>query len=55
MLAKRVLDAKGLDYQVVDVTTNDNALAYVQDALGYSEAPVVVVSDEDLWSRFRPI
>lgn len=54
MLTKRVMDAKGIDYQVVDVTTNENALAYVQDDLGYSQAPVVVVSDQDHWSGFRP-
>lgn len=54
MLTKKVLDAKGVTYQVVDVTQNANALAYVQDDLGYSQAPVVVVSDEDHWSGFRP-
>jgi glutaredoxin-like protein NrdH len=54
MLTKKVLDAKGVEYRVVDVTASENALAYVLDDLGYSQAPVVVVSDEDHWSGFRP-
>jgi glutaredoxin-like protein NrdH len=48
------LDAKGLEYQVIDVTTNDNALAYVKGDLGYLGAPVVVVSEHDHWTGFRP-
>ncbi|MBD8728977.1 glutaredoxin-like protein NrdH [Frigoribacterium sp. CFBP 13707] len=50
----RSLDAKGLEYQVVDVTTNDNALAYVKGELGYLGAPVVVVSEHDHWTGYRP-
>jgi glutaredoxin-like protein NrdH len=50
----RSLGARGLEYQVVDVTTNDNALAYVKDELGYSGAPVVVVSEHDHWTGYRP-
>jgi glutaredoxin-like protein NrdH len=50
----RALDAKGIAYTTVDVTTNPAALAYVTEELGYSAAPVVVASDEDHWSGFRP-
>lgn len=50
----RALDAKGVAYEVVDLSTNDAALAYVMEDLGYSQAPVVVVSDQDHWSGFRP-
>jgi glutaredoxin-like protein NrdH len=46
------LDRKGLDYRVVDVTTDDEALAAVR-AMGYAQAPVVVADDEH-WSGFRP-
>ena len=46
------LDRRGLDYRVVDVTTDDEALAAVR-ALGYAQAPVVVADDEH-WSGFRP-
>ena len=49
----RLLDAKGLTYKVVDVTESDAALEYVKE-LGYLAAPVVVVSDHDHWSGFRP-
>jgi glutaredoxin-like protein NrdH len=38
----------------VDVTTNDAALEYVTEELGYSAAPVVVVDDHNHWSGFRP-
>ncbi|WP_343317522.1 glutaredoxin domain-containing protein [Arthrobacter sp. TMP15] len=47
------LDHAGITYSVVDVTTNVAALEYVQD-LGYSQAPVVVVSEHDHWSGFNP-
>lgn len=50
----RALDAKGIEYTVVDLTTNPAALEYVMDELGYSAAPVVVASDHDHWSGFRP-
>ena len=50
----RVLDKKGIEYTVVDITTNPAALAYITEELGYSAAPVVVASDEDHWSGFQP-
>lgn len=50
----RALDAKGIEYTVVDLTTNPAALEYVMDELGYSAAPIVVASDQDHWSGFRP-
>ncbi|PPG49755.1 MULTISPECIES: glutaredoxin-like protein NrdH [unclassified Rathayibacter] len=50
----RALDAKGIEYDVVDLTTNPAALEYVMEELGYSAAPVVVASDQDHWSGFRP-
>lgn len=49
----RALDSKGLEYTVVDLSQNENALEYVRE-LGYQQAPVVVVGDEDHWSGFRP-
>jgi glutaredoxin-like protein NrdH len=38
---------------VVDLSENPDALEYVQD-LGYLQAPVVVVDDDDHWAGFRP-
>lgn len=50
----RYLDARGIEYRVVDVTQSEAALAYVSEDLGYSAAPVVVVDDQNHWSGFRP-
>lgn len=49
------LDKAGITYRTVDVTTDPAARSYVTDELGYTEAPVVVVDqDEDNhWSGFR--
>ncbi|WP_271986567.1 glutaredoxin domain-containing protein [Pseudoclavibacter terrae] len=55
-LTKKAMAAKGVEFVEVDVTLDENAAArsYIMDDLGYSEAPVVVVDDEDHWSGFRP-
>lgn len=48
----RALDAKGLDYETVDLSVDEDALETVK-ALGYMQAPVVITAD-DHWSGFRP-
>ncbi len=48
----RALDAKGIEYEVTDVSQDAEALEQVK-SLGYMQAPVVV-ADEDHWSGFRP-
>lgn len=48
----RALDSKGIEYEVIDLTNDDQALERVK-ALGYLQAPVVV-TDSDHWSGFRP-
>ena len=48
----RALDNKGIEYDILDVTADENALETVK-ALGYLQAPVVI-TDEDHWSGFRP-
>ncbi|QFS85134.1 glutaredoxin-like protein NrdH [Roseivivax sp. THAF197b] len=48
----RALDARGLPYEVVDLTEDAAAMDRVQ-ALGYRQAPVVVAG-EDHWAGFRP-
>ena len=48
----KALDKLGLDYDVVDISQDDEARDYVM-ALGYLQAPVVVDGDEH-WSGFRP-
>lgn len=49
---QRYLNKAGLDYSVVDLTTDPEAHAYVT-SLGYSTAPVVVAG-ESHWGGFRP-
>lgn len=48
----RALDAKGIDYIVVDLSTDEQALEQVKE-LGYLQAPVVIAGDQH-WSGFRP-
>lgn len=48
----KALEKQGLDYQVVDISTNAAARDYVM-SLGYLQAPVVVAGSEH-WSGFRP-
>lgn len=48
----RALDKAGLEYTLVDLTQDEEALESVK-ALGYQQAPVVI-ADGDHWSGFRP-
>jgi glutaredoxin-like protein NrdH len=48
----RALDAKGIEYEIHDLSEDPAALEQVK-SLGYMQAPVVV-TDEDHWSGFRP-
>jgi glutaredoxin-like protein NrdH len=55
---KRWLDRRGISYQEVDVTTSPNDAEAIR-ALGFKEAPVVIVSSGDpeldlMWSGFDP-
>lgn len=53
-LTKRLFVAQGIPFTEVNIRDNSAARDYVVDELGYTEAPVVVVSDEDHWSGFQP-
>ena len=46
------LERKGVAYNVVDLTQDQQAFAMVQD-MGYMQAPVVVAGNEH-WAGFRP-
>lgn len=48
----RALDKAGIQYTVVDLTTDPAALDLVR-GLGYLQAPVIVAGDRH-WSGFRP-
>ncbi|GGM10967.1 glutaredoxin-like protein NrdH [Pseudooceanicola nanhaiensis] len=48
----RALEARGLDFQVIDLTEDDAAMSLVQE-MGYRQAPVVVAGEAH-WAGFRP-
>ena len=48
----RALDARGLSYDVIDLTEDADAMERVT-ALGYRQAAVVVAGDAH-WAGFRP-
>ncbi|ADG79027.1 Glutaredoxin-like protein NrdH OS=Tsukamurella paurometabola (strain ATCC 8368 / DSM / CCUG 35730 / CIP 100753 / JCM 10117 / KCTC 9821 / NBRC 16120 / NCIMB 702349 / NCTC 13040) OX=521096 GN=Tpau_2421 PE=4 SV=1 [Tsukamurella paurometabola] len=49
----RALDKAGIEYTSVDISVDSDARDYVL-ALGYLQAPVVVIDGGDHWSGFRP-
>lgn len=48
----RALDAKGINYSVIDLTEDADAMEMVT-GLGYRMAPVVVAGEAH-WAGFRP-
>jgi glutaredoxin-like protein NrdH len=52
---KDYFDSKGITYTAVDITEVPEALRYITEELGYSQAPVVVnnADDQDHWSGLR--
>lgn len=49
----RALDKRGIEYKVVDISQDPDALEYVR-SLGYMQAPVVVTEEGEHWSGFHP-
>ena len=48
----RALDRLGVDYDIVDISQDAEALDRVR-SLGYMQAPVVIVGEQH-WAGFRP-
>ncbi|WP_068310136.1 glutaredoxin-like protein NrdH [Polycladidibacter hongkongensis] len=48
----RALESAGLDYNIIDLTKDSDALATVEE-LGYRQVPVVIAGDQH-WAGFRP-
>ncbi|WP_172298189.1 glutaredoxin-like protein NrdH [Pseudoruegeria sp. HB172150] len=48
----RALAARGVDFDVIDLTEDNEAMELVT-SLGYRQAPVVMAGD-DHWAGFRP-
>lgn len=53
-LTTKALTEAGLEVEEIDVRRRPEVLDYLQGELGYTQAPVVVVDDEDHWSGFQP-
>ena len=51
-MTKKVLTKGKVDFEIVDLSTNPEAMAYVKEELGYAAAPVVVAGTQH-WSGFR--
>ena len=49
----KALDKQGIAFEKVDISLDSEARDYVM-ALGYLQAPVVVVGKDNHWSGFRP-
>ncbi|MDQ0995703.1 glutaredoxin-like protein NrdH [Phyllobacterium ifriqiyense] len=48
----RALDRQGMEYDVIDISNDQDALELVQ-SLGYRQVPVVVAGEKH-WAGFRP-
>ncbi len=48
----RALDRQGINYSVIDVSTDAEAYELVQ-GLGYRQVPVVIAGEQH-WAGFRP-
>lgn len=49
----RTLKKHGIPFSTVDISQDTAALEKMKE-LGYQQAPVVFVGDDDHWSGFRP-
>jgi glutaredoxin-like protein NrdH len=48
----RALDRKGVDYSIIDISEDSEALDRVR-GLGYMQVPVVIAGEQH-WAGFRP-
>lgn len=49
---KKLMDRLGIQYEVVDITQDQDALDKIL-SMGFKSAPVVI-TDNDAWSGFNP-
>lgn len=52
-MTKKVLTRGEVEFEVVDLSANPEAMTYVKEELGYASAPVVTLSNGQHWSGFR--
>ena len=53
MMTKEYMDALNIEYEVIDVTNDEEAREHVKK-LGFTSLPVVVVESGEAWFGFRP-
>jgi glutaredoxin-like protein NrdH len=53
-MTKTVLNGEGIEFEVINVEENEEALHYVKEVLGFSAMPVVVVDGQEPFTGFRP-
>jgi glutaredoxin-like protein NrdH len=51
-MTKKVLTKGNIEYTIVDLSSDAEAMTYVKEELGYASAPVVVAGTQH-WSGFR--
>lgn len=51
-MTKRTLDTQGVDFEEINVDSNNDALAYLKEQ-GISSLPFVETADQS-WTGFRP-
>lgn len=49
---KDLLDDLGIEYETIDVATNDAARDFLVETLGVKQTPVVLLDDATFWSGF---
>ena len=57
LMTNRRHTKRGLEFEEVNLEENPDQLNFVKNVLGYSQAPVVIVEEENQtrhWSGFRP-
>jgi glutaredoxin-like protein NrdH len=48
----RALDQRGIAYNIIDVSKNEESLSFVR-GLGYMQVPVVTTKDGQHWAGFQ--
>ncbi len=53
-MTKEMLNDESIEFDVINVEEDENALSYIKDELGFMSMPVVVKKGEEPFSDFRP-
>lgn len=54
MVGRGLVEGRDWTEHDLSLPENEAARAWVMEDLGYQEAPIVVIADDDHWSGFRP-